>query len=141
MEIEVKKMNLKETGSKFIFAIPHFSELFNMRRNQRYAPNKELGFEIKIKDAQDAHIDGKVFDISFDGMKLITSDQRIKRLKAISLSAQNLHMEVPCKMIWQDGCYYGIEFGSIDQQEFDNIKYFIENFIKTAPDNLLELLM
>jgi hypothetical protein len=44
-------------------------------------------------------------------------------------------------MIWQDGRYYGIEFGSMDQQEFANIKYFIENFIKTAPDNLLELLM
>jgi hypothetical protein len=112
-----------------------------MRRNQRYTPQKKLGFIISFKDAQDARINGKVFDISFDGMKLISSDKRIERLKAVSLSAQNLHVQVPCKMIWQDGRYYGIEFGSMDQQEFDDIKYFIENFIKTAPDNLLELLM
>jgi hypothetical protein len=134
-------MDLKETGIKFLFAIPHFSELFNMRRNQRYAPPKELDFEIKIKDGQDAHIDGKLFDISFDGIKLVTTDKRIERLKAVSLSAQNIQVEVPCKMIWQDGFHYGIEFGSMDRQEFANIKYFVEHFIKTAPDNLLELLM
>ena len=134
-------MNLKETGVKFLFAIPHFSELFNMRRNQRYAPHKELDFVIKIKDGQDAQTDGKLFDISFDGMKLVASANRLDRLKAISLSTQDFHLEVPCKMIWQDGCYYGIEFGSMDQQEFTNIKYFVEHFIKTSPDNLLELLM
>lgn len=134
-------MKLKETGSKFLFSIPHFSELFNMRRNQRYTPPKELDDEIKIQDAQNAYIDGRLFDISFDGMKLLTSDNRMDTLKTISLSVQNFRVEVPCKKIWQDEDYCRIEFGNMDRQEFANIKYFVEHFIKTAPDNLLELLM
>jgi len=132
-------MNLKKTGNKFLFSIPHFSELFNMRRNQRYAPHKELGVE--IKDTRDAHIDGKLFDISFDGMRLLTSDKRIEDSKTISLSVDNFRVDVPCKKIWQDEYYYRIEFGSMDRQKFANLEYFIEHSIKTAPDNLLELLM
>ena len=134
-------MNLKETGNKFLFSIPHFSELFNMRRNHRYVPHKELGVEIKIQDTRNAHIDGEIFDISFDGMRLITSDKRIEDSKTISLSVDNFRVDLPCKKIWQAEYYYRIEFGSMDRQEFANFEYFIEHFIITAPENLLELLM
>lgn len=134
-------MNLKEAGNKFLVSIPHFSELFNMRRNQRYAPHRESGLEIKIKDTRDAHIDGKLFDISFDGMRLITSDKRIEDSNTISLLVDDFRVNLPCKKMWQDDYCYRIEFGSMDRQEFANLEYFIDNFIKTAPDNLLELLM
>jgi len=134
-------MNLKETGNKFLMSIPHFSELFNMRRNQRYIPHKELGVEIKIKDTRNAYIDGKLFDISLDGMRLITSDKRIEGSKAISLSVDNSSVDLLCKKIWKDEYHYRIEFGSMDEQEFANLEYFINHFIKTAPENLLELLM
>ena len=134
-------MNLKETGNKFLYAIPHFSELFNMRKNQRYVTHKELGIKIKMNDMQEAVIDGKLLDISLDGMKLETSDKRIVALKAISISVDDVRVELPCKKIWQEDCYYRIEFKSMDRQEFTNFEYFIENYIKTAPDNLLELLM
>ena len=133
-------MNLKETGTKFLNSIPHFSELFNSRRNQRYAPHKELG-KIMIYDPGNAHIDGKLFDISFDGMRLITSDKRIEDLKTISLSVQNFRLDLPCQKIWQDEPYYRIEFGSMDRQEFANLEYFVEHLVKRTPDNLLELLM
>ena len=95
-------MNLKEAGNKFLVSIPHFSELFNMRRNQRYAPHKESGLEIKIKDTREAHIDGKLFDISFDGMRLITSDKRIENSNTISLSVDDFCVNLPCKKMWQD---------------------------------------
>ena len=132
-------MNLKETGSKIFFSIPYFSELFNLRRNQRFALHKELA--VKVKDTRDAHIDGKLFDISFDGMRLITSDKRIEDSNTISLSVDDFRVNLPCKKLWQDDYYYRIEFGNMDRQEFANLEYFIDNFIKTAPDNLLELLM
>ena len=134
-------MNLKETGNKFLMSIPHFSELFNMRRNQRYTPHKQLGVEIKIKGAQDSLIDGKLSDISFDGMRLITSDKRIEDSKAISLAVDNFRVDLLCKRIWENDNNYRIEFGSMNRQEFANLEYFIENYIKTAPENLLELLM
>ena len=129
-------MNLKETGSRIFFSIPHFSDLFNMRRNQRYALHKKLG--VKIKDTGDVRIDGRLIDISLDGMRLLTSDKRIEDLKTISLSVDDFRVELPCKKIWQDETCYRIEFGGMDRQEFTDLKYFIENFIKTAPDNLLE---
>ena len=132
-------MNLKDAGNKILFSIPHFSEIFNVRRNQRYTPPSDLNVE--IKDTQGAHIDGKLFDISFDGMRLITSDKRIENLKTISLLVNNFRVELPCKKIWQDEYYYRVEFGSMDRQEFAKCEYFIEHFIKTAPDNLLELFM
>ncbi len=132
-------MNLKKTGSKIFFSIPHFSDLFNMRRNQRYALHKKLG--VKIKDTRDARIDGRLIDISFDGMRLLTSDKRIEDLKTISLSMDAFRVDVPCKKIWQDETCYRIEFARMDRQEFTDLKYFIEHFIKTAPENLLELLM
>ena len=134
-------MNLKKTGSKFLYSIPHFSEIFNMRRNPRYAPHKVSGPEISIKDSHDAHIDGKLFDISFDGMRFATSDKRMEGIETISLSVDNFRVDLPCKKIWQDQYYYRMEFGSMDRQEFANLEYFIEHYIKTAPDNLLELLM
>ena len=115
-------MNLKETGNKFLVSIPYFSELFNMRRNQRYAPHKESGLEIKIKDTRNAHIDGKLSDISFDGMRLITSDKRIEDSKAISLSVDNISVDLLCKKIWEDEHNYRIEFGSMNRQEFANLK-------------------
>ena len=134
-------MNLKKTGNKFLMSIPHFSELFNMRRNQRYAPDKGRGIEIKIKDTRDAKIDGELFDISFDGMRLITADKRIEDSKTISLSVKTFCVDVPCEKIWEEESCYRIEFGSMDRQEFTDLKYFIEHFVKTAPENLLELLM
>ena len=133
-------MNLKETGTKFLNSIPHFSELFNMRRNQRYAPHKELG-NIMIYDPGNAHIDGKLFDISFDGMRLLTSDKRVENLETISLSVKNFRLDLPCQKIWQDEPYYRIEFGGMDRQEFANLEYFVEHLVKRTPDNLLELLM
>ena len=120
-------MNLKETGSRIFFSIPHFSDLFNMRRNQRYAMHKKLG--VKIKDTRDVRIDGRLIDISFDGMRLLTSDKRIEDLKTISLSVDDFRVELPCKKIWQDETCYRIEFGGMDRQEFADLKYFIENFI------------
>ena len=139
-DCEVKNMNLKETGTKFLNSIPHFSELFNMRRNPRYAPHKELG-KIMIYDPGNAHIDGKLFDISFDGMRLITSDKRIEDAKTISLSVKNFRLDLPCQKIWQDDPYYRIEFGDMDRKEFANLEYFVEHLVKRTPDNLLELLM
>ena len=132
-------MNLKETGSRIFFSIPHFSNLFNMRRNQRYALHKEL--VVKIKDTQNSRIDGRLIDISFDGMRVLTSDRRIEDVKTISLSVDDFRVDLPCKKIWQDETCYRIEFGGMDRQEFTDLKYLIEHFIKTAPDNLLELLM
>ena len=132
-------MNLKETGSRIFFSIPHFSNLFNMRRNQRYALHKEL--VVKIKDTQNSRIDGRLIDISFDGMRVLTSDRRIEDVKTISLSVDDFRVDLPCKKIWQDETCYRIEFGGMDRQEFADLKYLIEHFIKTAPDNLLELLM
>ena len=55
---------------------------------------------------QEAVIDGKLFDISLDGMKLETSDKRIEALKAISISVDDFRVEMPCKKIWQEDCYY-----------------------------------
>jgi len=112
-----------------------------MRKNQRYVTQKELGIKVKMKDMQEAVIDGKLFDISLDGMKLETCDKRIEALKAISISVDDFRVELPCKKIWQEDGYYRIEFKSMDQQEFTNFEYFNENYIKTAPDNLLKLLM
>ena len=132
-------MNLKETGSRIFFSIPHFSELFNMRRNQRYALHKETA--VKVKDTRDTRIDGRLIDISFDGMRLLTSDKRIEGLKAISLSVDDFRVELPCQKIWQSDTCYRVEFGSMDRQEFADLKYFIEHYIIKAPDNLLELLM
>ena len=99
-----------------------------MRRNQRYAPHKELG--VKIKDTQDAPIDGKLFDISFDGMRIITSDKRIEESKTISLSGDNFRVDLPCKKIWGDEYYYGIEFGSMDRQGIYRNR--LENNIRTG---------
>jgi len=134
-------MILKEVGNKFLYLIPHFSELFNMRKNQRYAPHMASCFEIKIKDTRNSIINGKLSDISFDGMKLITSDRRIDDIKTISLSVDDFRVDLPCKKVWQDEYCYRMEFGSMNRREFTKLGYFIEHFIKTAPDNLLELLM
>ena len=132
-------MNLKKTGSKIFFSIPHFSDLFNMRKNQRYALHKEVG--VKVMDTRNARIDGRLIDISFDGMRLLTSDKRIEDLKTISLSVDDFRVELPCQKIWQDETCYRIEFGSMDRQEFTDLRYFIEHYIKKAPDNLFKLLM
>jgi hypothetical protein len=140
-ESEVKKMNWKNTGNRFLFAIPHFCELFNMRQNQRYALPSELDAEIRIQDMQHNLIAGRLMDISFDGMKLRTSDRRMEGLTAISLSVENSRVDLPCKRIWQDGDFYRIEFENLDSQEFADVKYFVEHFVKTQPDDLLELLM
>lgn len=72
---------------------------------------------------------------------MTTSAKRIEDLKTISLSVENFRVDLPCKKIWQDEYYFRMEFGSMDRQEFANLEYFIDHFIKTAPDNLLELLM
>jgi hypothetical protein len=74
-------------------------------------------------------------------MRLITSDKRIEDAKAISLSVENFRLDLPCRKIWQDDPYYRIEFGSMDQQEFADLEYFVEHLVKRTPDNLLELLM
>ena len=133
-------MNLKKNGSKFLNSIPHFSELFNVRRNQRYTPHHELA-EIRLFDPQAGPIDGKLFDISFDGMRILTTDKRIEKIRTISLSVENFRMDLPVQKIWADKSYYRIEFGDMNQQEFADLEYFVEHLVKRTPDNLLELLM
>ena len=133
-------MNLKKNRIKFLNSIPHFAELFNVRRNQRYTPHHELA-EIRLFDPQGGPIDGKLFDISFDGMRILTTDKRIEKIKTISLSVENFRMDLPVRKIWADKSYYRIEFGDMNQQEFADLEYFVEHLVKRTPDNLLELLI
>jgi hypothetical protein len=133
-------MNLKKNRSKFLNSIPHFAELFNVRRNQRYVPHHELA-EIRLFDPQGGPIDGKLFDISFDGMRILTTDKRIEKIRTISLSVENFRMDLPVRKIWADKSCYRIEFGDMNRQEFADLEYFVEHLVKRTPDNLLELLM
>ena len=125
-------MNLKELGNKFVMSIPHLAMLFDMRKNQRYVPHEGLDAKIKIKDAQ---IDGKIFDISFGGIRIISSDKRIEDSKTISLSIDDYRVDLPCKTIRKDEYYYGIEFGSMDRQAYTNLKYFVDHFTKESQEN------
>jgi hypothetical protein len=131
-------MNFRELGNKFLMSIPHLALLFDMRRNQRYVPHESLGVEIRVNDAQ---IDGKIFDISFGGIRIISSDKRIEDSKTITMFVDDFRLDLPCKTIRRDESYYGIKFGSMNRQELINLKYFVEHFTKESPENqAIELL-
>jgi hypothetical protein len=63
-------------------------------------------------------------------MRIISTDKRIEDSKTISLSVDDIRVELPCEKIRRIGYYYGIKFGSMDKREFTNLEYFIEHFTK-----------
>jgi hypothetical protein len=71
-----------------------------------------------------------LIDICLGGMRIISTDKRIEDSKTISLSVDDIRVELPCEKIRRIGYYYGIKFGSMDKREFTNLEYFIEHFTK-----------
>ena len=120
-------MRLKEKGIELIMSIPHIALLWDMRKHQRYEPREGLDIEIKSKDEK---IYALLLDICIGGMRIISTDKRIEDAKTISLSVDDFRVELPCEKIQRIEYYYGIQFGSVDKQEFANLEYFIENFTK-----------
>jgi hypothetical protein len=123
-------MRLKEKSYKFLTSIPHLAFLWDMRRHQRYEPRDGLDIGIKSKDAK---IYAILIDICLGGMRILSTDRRIEDSKTISLSVDDIRMELPCEKIRRTGYYYGIRFGSMDKREFTNLEYFIERFTKEPP--------
>jgi len=120
-------MRLKEKSLELIMSIPHIALLWDMRKHQRYEPREGLDIEIKSKDEK---IYALLLDICIGGMRIISTDKRIEDAKTISLSVDDFRVELPCEKIQRIEYYYGIQFGSVNKQEFANLEYFIEHFTK-----------
>ena len=131
-------MRLKDKSFEFILSIPHLAYLWDMRRHQRYETREGLDIEIKSKDVK---IYALLLDISIGGMRIISTDKRIEDSKTISLSVDDIRVELPCEKIQRFGYCYGIKFGCMDKREFTNLEYFIEHFTKEPPNSgLTEIL-
>lgn len=131
-------MRLKEKSFELILSIPHLAYLWDMRRHQRYETREGVDIEIKSKDVK---IYALLLDICSGGMRIISTDKRIEDSKTISLSVDDIRVELPCEKIRRIGYYYGIKFGYMNEREFTNLAYFIEHFTKEPPKSgLTEIL-
>ena len=120
-------MRLKEKSLELIMSIPHIALLWDMRRHQRYEPRDGLDIEIKSKDTR---IYALLLDICIGGMRIISTDKRIEEVDTISLSVDDFRVELPCEKIQRIEYYYGIKFGSMDEQASTQLEYFIKHFTK-----------
>ena len=109
-------------------SIPHLALLWDMRRHPRYKPREGYDFEIKSKDEK---IYALLVDICVGGMRVVSTDDRIGESDVITLSVDDIHLELPCEKIRRIEYNYGIKFGPMDDREFANLEYFIEHYTKT----------
>ena len=131
-------MGLKEKSYKMIMSIPHLALLWDMRRHQRYELREGLDIEIKSNEVK---IYSLLLDICIGGMRIVSTDKRIEESKRLSISVNDFCMELPCKKIRRIGYYYGINFGSMEKQEFSNLEHFIDHFTKESSNNGLSILL
>ena len=131
-------MGLKEKSYKMMMSIPHLALLWDMRKHQRYELREGLDIEIKSDEVK---IYALLLDICTGGMRIVSTDKRIEGSKTLSISVNDFCMELPCKKIRRIGYYYGIIFGSLDEQESDNLKHFIEQFTKESSSHGLTVVM
>ena len=124
-------MRLKEKCFELLMSIPHLALLWDMRRHPRYKPREGFDFEIKSKDEK---IYALLVDICVGGMRVVSTDDRIGESDVISLSVDDVCVELPCEKIRRIEYNYGIKFGPMDDQEFANLEYFIEHYTK-RPQN------
>jgi hypothetical protein len=75
------------------------------------------------------------------GMRIISTDKRIEESDILSISVDDFRMELPCKKIRRIGYYYGIVFGTMEEQEISNLEYFIQNYTKETSDPGLGLIV
>ncbi len=125
-------MGLKEKSYKMIMSIPHLALLWDMRSQQRYELCEGLDIEI---ESDDEKIYAYLLDICMGGMRIISTDKRIEASSTLSISVNDFQMVLPCKKIRRIGYYYGIIFGSMEEQEISNLEYFIQNFTKESSDH------
>jgi hypothetical protein len=137
-------MRFKELNYKFLMSIPHLSFLFDMRRYQRYEPNEGLRIEINVNDTKIegqlldvgiGGIEGQLLDVGIGGMRIMSTDKRIEDSKSISLSTNDIRVNLPCRSIRKITFYYGIKFGRIDRQDFADLEYFIDHFTHKSLEN------
>ena len=128
-------MHLKEKTNKLLMSIPPLALLWDMRKHQRFEPCEGLIIEITRNDLKKVY--AILINISIGGMRIISTDKNIEDSKTISLSVDDFRMELPCETMWGVQHYYGIKFGTMNQQELSNLEYFIEHFTKELPDSWL----
>jgi hypothetical protein len=131
-------MGLREKSYNIIMSIPHLALLWDMRSQQRYALREGLDIEIKSDDEK---IYAYLLDICMGGMRIISTDKRIEESDILSISVDDFRMELPCKKIRRIGYYYGIVFGTMEEQEISNLEYFIQNYTKGTSDPGLGLIV
>ena len=120
-------MRLKEKGFELLMSIPHLALLWDMRKHPRYKPREGYDFEIKSKDEK---IYALLVDICVGGMRVVSTDDRIGESDVITLSVDDIHLELPCEKIKRIEYNYGIKFGPMNDQTFANLEYFIEHYTK-----------
>ena len=123
-------MNLKKASYGYLMSIPHIADLWEKRKYQRYEPQDDLDIEIKLKDEK---LSAQLMDISYGGMRITSTDTRMKDLTSISLSIDEYCIELPCEKIRKHQNNYGFAFGSMDNREASKLGYFIENCTKEVP--------
>ena len=131
-------MGFKETSTKLLMSIPHIALLWDMRRHPRYTPCE--GCEIEIRNEK-FKIYAILLDICIGGMRLISTDKRIKSSKTISLIVNEFRIDIPCDKIRRIDYCYGVKFGFMENYKIDELNLFIEKYTKkTSSYGLTEIL-
>ena len=123
-------MSFKSKSYKYIMSIPHLALLWDMRKYQRFVPREGLDIEIESNNKK---IYAVLIDICLGGMRILSTDTRIKYSKRISLSEGNLFIELPCEKIRRVQYHYGIIFGTMDKHERSNLRNFIGHCTQQLP--------
>ncbi len=131
-------MSFKEKSFKYLMLIPHLAFFFDMRKYQRFVPRE--GLDIKIA-SNNKKIYAVMIDISQGGVRILSTDTRIKDSKRISISVNNFLMELPCEIIRRVQYHYGIKFGTMDEYENSNLHYFIDHCTQRIPNSGLTEIM
>lgn len=117
-------MGFRKKSYKYLMSIPHLALLWDIRKYRRYEPLEGLDIEIISKGIK---IYGHLVDISLGGMRIISTDKRIKDSTSIRISVDDFYMELPCEKIRSVQFHYGIVFGTMDARTLSRLRYFIDH--------------